>query len=85
MFEAGFPAGEHQDLDRAREVAFVVVRKAAQNAVGRATAANRPLAQMVALHVWSLTHGTANLFISHVDDNRRLLPMLPGELLEAGL
>ncbi len=85
MFEAGFPAGEHQDLDRAREAAFAFVRKAAQNAVGGATAASRPPAQMVALHVWSLTHGIANLFISHVDDNRRLLPLLPGELREAGL
>ncbi len=40
---------------------------------------------MVALHVWSLTHGIANLFISHGGDSQRLLPMKPEELLEAGL
>lgn len=40
---------------------------------------------MVALHVWSSTHGIANLFISHTDNNRRLLAMAPEQLLEAGL
>jgi len=85
MFEASFPLGRYQDLDWSREAAFAVVRVAAQNAVSRTTAPNRPPAQMVALHVWSSTHGIANLFVSHADDNRRLLPMAPEALLEAGL
>ncbi len=38
---------------------------------------------MVALHVWSLSHGIATRFISHADDGYRLLPMAPEELLEA--
>jgi len=85
MFEASFPPGEHPELARAREAAFAVIRRAALDAVTRSTAPNRPPAQMVALHVWSLTHGIANLFISHGADSRRLLPMTPEELLEAGL
>lgn len=85
MFEANFPAGSHPDLVRAREAAFTVIRKAARNAVGHGAAPNRPPAQMVAVHVWSLTHGIANLFISHRDDSPCLLPMAPEELLEAGL
>lgn len=85
MFEASFPAGEHEDLVRARDAAFAVVRKAAQDAVGRSTAPSRPRAQMVALHVWSLTHGIANLFVSHKKGSRHPLPMSPEELLEAGL
>jgi len=86
MSEANFPVDEHKDLVRARDAAFAVIRRAAQDAVGRGTAPNRPPAQMVALHVWSLTHGIANLFISHGNDgSERLLPMPPEALLEAGL
>lgn len=85
MFEATFPTAEHQDVVRAREAAFAVIRKAAQTAVNQGTAPDRPPASMVALHVWSMTHGIADLFISHDGESRRLLPMPPEELLEAGL
>ena len=40
---------------------------------------------MVALRVWSLTHGVATRFVSHGQDGRRVLPMSPAGLLEAGL
>ena len=85
MFEASVPVGEHAHLLQAREAVFTVVRKAAQDAVSRSTAPNRPPAQMMALHVWSLTHGIASLFISRGGDAGYLLPMSPAELLEAGL
>ncbi len=85
MFEAHFPIGKHPDLVRAREAAFAVIRKAAQSAVSYGTAPNRPPAQMVALHVWSLTHGIATLFVRHGEDSQRLLPMAPKELLDAGV
>jgi len=39
---------------------------------------------MVALHVWSLSHGIASLF-GRGDEARRALPMSPEELLEAGV
>jgi len=44
----------------------------------------RPPALMVALHVWSLSHGVASLF-ARGDKGRRKLPMTPEELLEAGV
>jgi len=85
MFEASFPLGEHLELAQSRDAAFAVIRKAAQNAVNRSTAPNRPPAQMVALHVWSLTHGIATLFVSHEDDSCWLPPIAPAQLLETGL
>ncbi len=85
MFEASFPVGEHPALLQARKAAFAVVRRAAYDATSRAKAPARPPAQMVALHVWSLTHGIAALFISHKNDSDRLLPMSAEDLLEAGL
>ena len=39
---------------------------------------------MVALHVWSMTHGIASLF-GRGDAARRTLPMQPEELLEAAV
>jgi hypothetical protein len=37
---------------------------------------------MMALHIWSLSHGIASLF-ARGDAARRTLPMTPEELLEA--
>jgi hypothetical protein len=39
---------------------------------------------MVALHVWSMSHGIASLFC-RADASRRKLPMSPEDLLEAGV
>jgi hypothetical protein len=39
---------------------------------------------MVALHLWSMAHGVASLFVS-AGATRRKLPMTPEDLLEAGL
>ena len=85
MFESGFPAGEHPELTRSRDGAFAVVRQAAQAACEQSGAPRRPPAHMVALHVWSLTHGIADLYASQDGDGRARLPMLPEALLEAGL
>jgi hypothetical protein len=45
-------------------------------------AAKRPPALMMALHIWSLSHGIASLF-ARGDPSRRTLPMSAEELLEA--
>jgi hypothetical protein len=42
----------------------------------------RPPAMMMALHIWSMSHGVASLF-ARGDAARRKLPMSPDELLEA--
>ena len=39
---------------------------------------------MMALHIWSLSHGIASLF-ARGDEARRTIPMSPEDLLEAGV
>ena len=39
---------------------------------------------MIALHIWSLSHGIASLFLRG-DNARRNLPVSPEELLESGI
>ena len=47
-------------------------------------AEKRPPALMMALHIWSMSHGVAALF-GRADAGRRPLPMSAAELLEAGM
>ena len=82
MFEAGVPLDADPQLREAGERAFAVLRGAAEKLVALMPAKGRPPALMVALHIWSLTHGIASLF-SRGDAARRALPMPPEELLEA--
>ena len=82
MFEAGVPLDADPHLREAGERAFAVLRGAAEKLVGLMPGPGRPPALMVALHIWSLTHGIASLF-SRGDAARRALPMPPEELLEA--
>jgi AcrR family transcriptional regulator len=82
MFEAGVPLDADPQLREAGERAFAVLRGAAEKLVMLMPAEGRPPALMVALHIWSMTHGIASLF-GRGDSARRSLPMAPEELLEA--
>jgi AcrR family transcriptional regulator len=82
MFEAGVPLDADPLLREASERAFAVLRGAAEKLVALMPAQGRPPALMVALHIWSMTHGIASLF-GRGDAARRALPMSPAELLEA--
>ncbi|HEY5167549.1 MAG TPA: TetR/AcrR family transcriptional regulator [Pseudolabrys sp.] len=84
MFEAGVPLDTDPQLRDASERAFAVLRAASERLVALLPAAARPPALMVALHIWSLTHGIASLF-GRGDAARRSLPMPPEELLEAAV
>ena len=84
MFEAGVALDADPQLREASERAFAVLRAAAEKLVGLIAAPRRPPALMVALHIWSMTHGIASLF-SRGDAARRTLPMPPEELLEAAV
>ncbi len=84
MFEAGVPLDTDADLRDASETAFAVLRAAAEKLVALMPAQGRPPALMVALHIWSMTHGIASLF-ARGDAARRALPMPPEELLEAAV
>lgn len=84
MFEAGIDRNATPELRRASDQAFAVLRRAAETLCALAPKGQRPPAMMVALHVWSLAHGTASLF-TRSDAGARSLPMTPEELLEAGV
>jgi AcrR family transcriptional regulator len=83
MFEAGVPLDVDPHLREASERAFGVLRGASERLVALMPPKGRPPALMVALHIWSMTHGIASLF-GRGDAARRALPMAPEELLEAG-
>jgi AcrR family transcriptional regulator len=84
MFEAGVAADSDPELRAASDTAFAVLRAAAEKLVALMPAKGRPPALMVALHVWSMTHGIASLF-GRGDAARRTLPMPTAELLEAAV
>jgi AcrR family transcriptional regulator len=84
MFEAGVAADGDPDLRSASERAFAVLRSASEKLVALAPEKERPPALMVALHIWSMTHGIASLF-GRGDAARRSLPMPPEDLLEAAV
>lgn len=84
MFEAGVALDADPHLREVSERAFAVLRAAAEKLVAQIPQGARPPALMVALHVWSMTHGIASLF-SRGDAARRSLPMPPEELLEAAI
>ena len=85
MFESGIPVDLNPMLTAASERAFGIIRAAAERlAALTPPGVARPPALMMALHIWSMSHGVASLF-GRGDAARRKLPMAPEELLEAGV
>lgn len=84
MFEAGVAHGSSPDLSRESDRAFNVLRNAANEIHAILPADRRAPALMIALHIWSMTHGIASLFLRG-DMARRNLPVKPEELLESGV
>jgi AcrR family transcriptional regulator len=82
MFESGVSVADHPELREAGDQAFGVLREACEAIAATHPGPNRPPALMMALHVWSLSHGIAALF-ARGDAARRPIPMSPEELLEA--
>lgn len=84
MFESGLPLAEFPDLRAEGDNAFGVLRTACEALIATLPAARRPPALMMALHIWSLSHGIASLF-GRGDAARRAIPMTAEELLEAAV
>ena len=84
MFEAGVPPETDAGLVQASERVFAILRQAAEALVARLPEPGRPPSLMIALHIWSVSHGVASLF-GRGDKARRKLPMSPEDLLEAGV
>jgi AcrR family transcriptional regulator len=84
MFETGISPTTSAELGAAGDRAFAVIRNASERLISGLPVGKRPPALMVALHVWSMSHGIASLF-GRGDAARRPLPMSTDELLEAGV
>ncbi|HMN37014.1 MAG TPA: TetR-like C-terminal domain-containing protein [Hyphomicrobium sp.] len=84
MFEAGLAFTEFPELRDAGDRAFGILREACAALIGTLAAEKRPPVMMMALHVWSLSHGIAALF-ARGDGARRSIPMPPEDLLEAAI
>jgi AcrR family transcriptional regulator len=84
MFESGLSFASFPELRAAGDRAFEVLRKACEEVAATSAASRRPPALMMALHIWSVSHGVAALF-ARGDDARRPIPMTPEELLEAAV
>ena len=85
MFDTSLPMNDEPELKLAADRAFAVMRRAAEAACGSHPGPRRPPPLMVALHLWTMAHGTASLFICRPEAAQRTLPMAPEELLEAGV
>ena len=83
MFESGLPVDLNPALLAASERAFGIIRAAAERLAALSPPGTpRPPALMMALHIWSMSHGVASLF-ARGDAARRKLPMSAEDLLEA--
>ncbi len=84
MFESGIALNATPELHEVSDRAFAILRNAAEVVTANLTPGQRPPALMVALHVWSLSHGIASLF-GRRNAVQRAMPMSPEDLLEAGV
>jgi AcrR family transcriptional regulator len=83
MFEPGFPLDVDAELRAESDRAFAVLRRAAEAICAGLPPGRRAPPTMVALHIWSITHGIVSLFIGRGDGARRMLPMSAEELMES--
>ena len=84
MFESGVPIGDYPEVREAGDRAFGVLRDACEAVAATLPKEKRPPSLMMALHIWSLSHGIASLF-GRGDAARRPIPMTPEDLLEAAV
>ncbi|MEQ8824903.1 MAG: TetR/AcrR family transcriptional regulator [Filomicrobium sp.] len=84
MFESGLVLSQHSEVATAADRAFDVLLSACEEISKTAPSESRPPARMMALHIWSFSHGIASLF-GRGDAARRAIPMSPEDLLEAGV
>ena len=84
MFDSRLAMEAHPALQAASDRAFGVLRDAADHVAATLPKGRRPPSVMMALHLWSMAHGIASLFVKE-GPSRRRLPMPAEDLLEAGV
>lgn len=84
MFESGLSLADYPEVRAEGDRAFGVLRDGCEALIGTLPKERRPPPLMMALHIWSLSHGIAALF-ARGDNARRPIPMQAEELLEAAV
>jgi AcrR family transcriptional regulator len=84
MFDSRLAMDSQPELQPAADRAFAVLREAADQLAATLPKERRPPSLMMALHIWSMSHGIASLFVRD-GPSRRKLPMPAEDLLEAGV
>ena len=84
MFDSHLVVDAHPGLQAAADRAFAELREAADQVAATLPQGRRPPSLMMALHIWSMAHGVASLFVRK-SPSRRKLPMAAEDLLEAGV
>ncbi|NBR12397.1 MAG: WHG domain-containing protein, partial [Alphaproteobacteria bacterium] len=84
MFDSSLSIAARPDLSEVADASFQVLRMACDTILADFTKGPKPPALMVALHIWSLSHGIAGLFV-RPDRSPRPIPIAPDELLEAAV
>jgi AcrR family transcriptional regulator len=82
MFESGLNFSDYPDLRKAADATFAGLRMAVESMIAAMPADRKPPAMMVALHIWSISHGVASLF-GRGDGAAFKQPISPEELLES--
>ena len=83
MFEGGVTPAADGELRREADRAFEMLHAACERIRNTLPEETRAPALMMALHIWSLSHGVASLF-ARGDRSRKAIPVPPEDLLEAG-
>ncbi len=83
MFETGLPKAEDPGLQELANRAFDVLSTATKKLIERLPENTRPPGQMVALHIWAMSHGIASLFGR--GNPKAGSAISPEDLLEAGV
>lgn len=85
MFETCPQPDTGSELAQTSERALALLRLAAESLCANQPKHQRPPARMMALHLWSLCHGVASLFLNAGEGTPQRLSMPPEDLLEAGI
>nr|WP_319251057.1 TetR/AcrR family transcriptional regulator [uncultured Celeribacter sp.] len=83
MFESGISTQRTPELYQVATRALGVLERAAEHLTAPMPAATRPPAQMVAAHVWAMSHGVVELFARGTPGQKS--PYSPEDLLESGI
>ena len=83
MFESGISTQRTPELYQVATRALGVLELAAEHLTAPMPAATRPPAQMVAAHVWAMSHGVVELFARGTPGQKS--PYSPEDLLESGI